>query len=196
MNPQVRPAIVAFLVLTALTGGAYPLVVAGLAWAAFPRQAAGSLLRHDGRAVGSRLIGQVFSDPGDFWGRPSATVGADGKPRPCDGANSGGSNLSPGNPQLRQAVAARVAALQAADPGQGPVPVDLVTASGSGLDPHISPAAAAFQAHRVARARGLDEARVRALVAAGTERPQLGFLGEARVNVLDLNLALDALSGK
>jgi K+-transporting ATPase ATPase C chain len=186
MNPQIRPAIVACLVLTALTGAVYPLVVAGLAWAAFPRQAAGSLVWRDGRVVGSRLIGQGFTAPGDFWGRPSA----------AQGAASGGSNLSPGNPQLRQVLAARAAALRAADPGQGPVPVDLVTASGSGLDPHISPAAAAYQVARVARARGLDEARVRALVAAGTEPPQLGFLGEARVNVLDLNLALDALAGK
>jgi K+-transporting ATPase ATPase C chain len=143
------------------------------------------------------LVGQVFTDPGDFWGRPSATVGADGKPLPCDGANSGGSNLGPGNPELGKAVAARVAALRAADPGgTEPVPVDLVTASGSGLDPHISPAAAAFQARRVARARGLDEARVLALVGQCTEWPQLRCLGDARVNVLRLNLALDALQGR
>jgi K+-transporting ATPase ATPase C chain len=193
MTPQLRPALVAFLVLTVLTGLVHPLLVAGLAWAAFPDQAGGSLVRRDGRVMGSLLIGQVFTDPGDFWGRPSATVGADGKPLPCDGANSGGSNLAPGNLDLRKAVANRAAALEAADPGQGPVPVDLVTASGSGLDPHISPAAAAFQAHRVAKARGLDEARVRGLVAQCTERPQFRFLGEARVNVLRLNLALDAL---
>jgi len=176
----------AFLVLTALSGVAYPLLVGALAWAAFPDQASGSLLRRDGRLVGSRLIGQDFTAPGDFWGRPSAS----------DGVSSGGSNLSPGNPELAKAVAARVARLRAADPGQEPIPVDLVTASGSGLDPHISPAAAGFQARRVARARGLDEARVRALVAACTERPQLGFLGDPRVNVLRLNLALDALQGR
>jgi len=179
MHPQIRPAIMAFLVLTALTGLAYPLLVAGLAWAVFPAQAGGSLLWRDGRVAGSLLIGQSFTDPGDVWGRPSAAAG-------------GGSNLSPGNPELRRTVAARAERLRAA----GPVPVDLVTASASGLDPHISPAAASFQAARVARARGLDESRVRDLVDACTEGPQLGLLGEPRVNVLKLNLALDALQGK
>jgi K+-transporting ATPase ATPase C chain len=179
MHPQIRPAIMAFLVLTALTGLAYPLLVGGLAWAFFPARAGGSLLRRDGRVAGSLLIGQSFTDPGDFWGRPSAAEG-------------GGSNLSPGSPELRRTVQARVERLR----GAGPVPVDLVTASGSGLDPHISPAAASFQAARVARARGLDEGTVRALAAACTEGPQLGLLGEPRVNVLKLNLALDALQGR
>jgi len=196
MHPQIRPAIIAVLGLTVLTGMVYPVLVAVLARALFPFQAAGSLVRRDGRVVGSLLIGQVFTDPGDFWGRPSATVDAGGRPAPCDAANSGGSNLSQGNPALAQAVAARVAALRAADPGQAPIPVDLVTASGSGLDPHLSPAGAAYQARRVARARGLDEARVRALVVQCTERPQLGVLGEPRVNVLRLNLALDALRAR
>lgn len=180
MHPQIRPAIMAFLVLTVLTGAAYPLLVAGLARAAFPRRAGGSLVVRDGRVVGSLLIGQAFTRPGDFWGRPE-----------------GVSSMSPGNPELRRALAERAARLRASDPGRrGEIPVDLVTASGSGLDPHISPAAAAYQAPRVARARGLDEARVMALVAECTEGPQLGFLGEPRVDVLQLNLALDALGGK
>jgi K+-transporting ATPase ATPase C chain len=194
MFRQLRPAVCSYLVLTALAGVGYPLLVGGLARIACPFRAGGSLVRRGGRVVGSELIGQTFTAPGDFWGRPSATLGADGRPLPCNGANSGGSNLSPGNPELRRVVADRAAALAAADPEQrGPVPADLVTASGSGLDPHISPAAAAYQAHRVARARGLDEARVRALVAGHTLGPQLRLLGEARVNVLELNLALDAL---
>jgi len=197
LNPQVRPALIAFLTLTVLTGLAYPLLLAGLARMAFPDQAAGSLIRKDGRLVGSRLIEQVFTGQGDFWGRPSATLGADGQPLPCNAANSGGANLAPGNPALRQAILARVAALRAADPEQpGPIPVDLVTASGSGLDPHISPGAALYQAHRVAKARGLGEAEVLALVRSHTESPQFGFLGEARVNVLELNLALDAIPAR
>jgi K+-transporting ATPase ATPase C chain len=192
-----RPAFASVLVLAGLTGVAYPLAVLGLAQAAFPRQAGGSLLRREGQVVGSSLLGQVFTDAGDFWGRPSATVTPAGEPWPCDAGNSGGSNLAPGNPALRGAVAARVAALMAADPEQRePVPVDLVTASGSGLDPHLSPAAVLFQAHRVAKARGLPEATVRALVAAHTEGRQLGLLGEPRVNVLLLNLALDALQAR
>jgi K+-transporting ATPase ATPase C chain len=192
MNLQLRPALVSFLALTALTGLAYPLLVTGLARALFPRQAEGSLIRKDGKVIGSELIGQSFTDPGHFWGRPSATAGPDGKPLPYNGGNSGGSNLAPSNPDLKKAVEARIAALRAADPeATGPVPVDLVTASASGLDPHISPAAAAFQVHRVAKARGLDEAKVRALVAAHTEGPQLGLFGAARVHVLKLNLALD-----
>lgn len=194
MNLQLRPALVSFLGLSVLTGLAYPLALTGLARFLFPRQAAGSLIRRDGRVLGSALIGQPFTDPGHFWGRPSATVDGDGRPLPYNGANSGGSNLAPSNPDLLKAVQARLAALRAADPdATGPVPVDLVTASGSGLDPDISPAAAAFQVPRVARARGLDEARLRALVARHTAGPQLGILGEARVNVLELNLDLDGL---
>ncbi|MFN8012759.1 MAG: potassium-transporting ATPase subunit KdpC [Holophagaceae bacterium] len=194
MNLQFRPALVSFLALSALCGVAYPLALTGLARALFPRQAAGSLLVREGRVIGSDWIGQPFSDPGHFWGRPSATVDADGKPRPCNGANSGGSNLAPSNPDLEKTVRERIAALRAADPeATGPVPVDLVTASGSGLDPHISPAAAAFQVHRVAKARGLEEARVRDLVARHTEGRAFGLLGEARVNVLKLNLDLDGL---
>ncbi len=194
MNLQLRPALVSFLALTAITGIAYPFPVTGVARLLFPRQAEGSLLRRGGQVIGSEWIGQSFTSPGDFWGRPSATVDADGKPLPYNGANSGGSNLAPTHPALAEAVRARITALRAADPGTlGPVPVDLVTASGSGLDPHISPAAAEFQVARVARARRLAETDVRKLVAAHTEGPQLGFLGEARVNVLKLNLALDAL---
>ncbi|HEX9082404.1 MAG TPA: potassium-transporting ATPase subunit KdpC [Holophagaceae bacterium] len=194
MNLQLRPAFVSFLGLSILTGLAYPLAFTGLARLLFPRQAEGSLIRRDGRILGSALIGQSFTDPGHFWGRPSATVDADGKPLPDNGANSGGSNLAPSNPELLKAVQARIAALRTADPGAtGPVPVDLVTASGSGLDPDISPSAAEFQVRRVAKARGLDEAQVRALVARHTEAPQLGLLGEPRVNVLELNLDLDGL---
>jgi K+-transporting ATPase ATPase C chain len=197
MNLQLRPAIVSFIALSAITGLAYPLVVTGLSRLIFPRQAAGSLILKDGKVLGSEWIGQSFTAPRDFWSRPSATVDGDSKPLPYNGANSGGSNLAPSNPDLAKAVQERIAALRAADPEvTGPVPVDLVTASGSGLDPHISPAAATFQVHRVAKARGLDEAKVRDLVAAHTEAPQLGLLGEARVNVLKLNLALDALSSK
>jgi len=185
----VRPALVLFLLLTLLTGVLYPLVVTGLAQLLFPHQAAGSIVRRDGRAVGSRLIGQSFSDPGHFWSRPSATT-----PQPYDGTASGGSNTASLNPALLDAVKTRVAALRAADPGNGaPVPIDLVTASGSGLDPEISLAAANYQAARVARARGLDVQRVQALIARHTEGRLLGVLGEPRVNVLELNLALDAL---
>ena len=192
MDSQFRPALVLFIALSALTGLAYPLGVAGLAQAVFPHQAEGSLIRRDGQIIGSEWIGQSFTAPRDFWGRPSATVDTQGRPLPYNGANSGGSNLAPSNPDLRRAVQDRVAALRAADPeASGPVPVDLVTASGSGLDPHISPASALFQAHRVALARGLDEAMVRGLVAAHVEGPQWGILGEPRVNVLKLNLALD-----
>lgn len=194
MNLQLRPALMSFLGLSVITGLAYPLALTGLARVLFPRQAEGSLLRRNGQVIGSAWIGQAFTDPGHFWGRPSATVDAGGKPLPYNGANSGGSNLAPSNPDLAKAVQARIAALRAADPdATGPVPVDLVTASGSGLDPHISPAAAAFQVPRVARARGLAEAKVRALVARHIEGPQLGILGEPRVNVLELNLDLDRL---
>ncbi len=194
MNLQLRPALVSFLALSALTGLAYPLLVTGLAKSLFPRQAGGSLIRKDGKVIGSEWIGQSFTSTRDFWGRPSATVDTDGKPLPYNGANSGASNLASSNPDLYKAVEERIAALKAADSEQkDPVPVDLVTSSGSGLDPHISPAAAAYQVHRVAKARGVDEAKVRALVASHTEGPQLGVLGEARVNVLKLNLALDDL---
>ncbi|WP_243301542.1 potassium-transporting ATPase subunit KdpC [Geothrix oryzisoli] len=192
MNLQIRPALIAFIALSALTGLAYPLGITGLARALFPHQAEGSLVRRDGQVIGSEWIGQSFTAPRDFWGRPSATVDAQGRPLPYNGANSGGSNLAPSNPDLRKAVQGRIAALRAADPeATGPVPVDLVTASGSGLDPHISPASALFQVHRVALARELDEATVRRLVAAHVEGAQWGVLGESRVNVLKLNLALD-----
>ena len=186
---SLRPAVVLFLLLTALTGFIYPLAVTGLAQLLFPQQAAGSLVMRNGHAVGSRLIGQSFSDPRYFWGRPSATT-----PQPYNGTASTGSNLGPLNPALVDAVKPRIAALRAADPGNdAPVPVDIVTASGSGLDPEISLAAAAYQAARVASARGLAPERVQALIAQHTEGRLLGVLGEPRVNVLELNLALDAL---
>ena len=189
MSSELRPAIVLVATLTLLTGVVYPLAVTGVARLAFPRQAGGSLIVRDGRVVGSRLIGQAFDDPRFFWGRPSATG-----PVAYHAAASSGSNLGPLNPALHDAVAARIAALRAADStATGPVPVDLVTASGSGLDPHISPAAAAYQVTRVARSRGLEPAAVRALVAKHTEGRAFGLLGEPRVNVLELNLALDAL---
>ena len=194
MNTQLRPALVSFLALSLLTGLAYPLLTTGLAKVLFPHQASGSLVYRDGQMLGSEWIGQSFTAPRDFWGRPSATVDANNKPLPYNAANSGGSNLAPSNPDLHNAVQARIAILKAADPdAQGPVPVDLVTASGSGLDPHISPAAAAYQVRRVAKARGLDEAKVRDLVVAQIEGPTLGVIGESRVNVLKLNLALDQL---
>lgn len=189
MKSLLRPALSLFVLLSAVTGLAYPLAVTGIAGAVFPEQAAGSLIFKDGMPVGSRLIGQPFSDPGHFWGRPSATA-----PQPYNAAASSGSNQGPLNPALEDAVKGRIAALRAADPGNGAsIPADLVTASGSGLDPHISPAAALWQLGRVARARGLPEAQLRALVDAHTEGRQWGFLGEPRVNVLTLNLALDAL---
>ena len=184
-----RPALVLFLLLTVLTGLLYPLLVTGLAQLLFPHQAAGSVLTRDGHAVGSRLIGQSFSDPRYFWSRPSATT-----PQPYNGTASTGSNLGPLNPALQEAIGSRVAALRAADPGNSaPVPIDLVTASASGLDPEISLAAANYQAPRVARARGLAPERVQALIAQHAEGTLLGVLGEPRVNVLELNLALDAL---
>jgi K+-transporting ATPase ATPase C chain len=187
---MLRASLVLLVVLTAVTGLAYPLAVAGTGRLLFPRQAGGSLVAHAGAPEGSALIGQPFSDPRWFWGRPSATT-----PAPYDGRASTGSNLGPTNPALLDAVKARVAALRAADPGnEAPVPVDLVTASGSGLDPHLSPAGALYQVRRVARARGLPEARVRALVEARIERPTLPLLGPPCVNVLELNLALDALT--
>ena len=186
---SLRPALVLFLLLTVLTGFLYPIVVTGLAQLLFPARAAGSLVTRDGHAVGSRLIGQSFSDPKYFWSRPSATT-----PQPYNGTASTGSNLGPLNPALRDAIKPRVAALRAADPGNSaPVPIDLVTASASGLDPEISLAAANYQAARVARARGLAPERVQALIAQHAEGTLLGVLGEPRVNVLELNLALDAL---
>jgi potassium-transporting ATPase KdpC subunit len=187
MRAQLRPALVILVALTLVTGVAYPLLVTGVAQAVFPYQAQGSLITKDGKLVGSALIGQPFDDPKYFWGRPSAT-----SPFPYNAASSSGSNLSPTNPDLVKAVQTRVEALRAADPGNAaPVPVDLVTASGSGLDPHISPAAALYQVSRVARARKLDPESVRQLVERHIEGRSLGFLGEPRVNVLALNLTLD-----
>ena len=189
MNKTLRPALVMLLAMTLLTGLAYPLVVTGAAKALFPAQAAGSLVERDGKVVGSSLIGQSFTDPRHFWGRPSATA-----PMAYNAGASGGSNQGPLNPALAQAVKERVQALRDADPGQtAAVPVDLVTASASGLDPHISPAAAQYQVARVARLRQLPADRVQALVAEHTEAPLWGLPGEPRVNVLALNLALDAL---
>jgi len=183
----VRPAIMLLIVFTILLGVIYPLVMTGVSHVVFPAQAAGSLVRDGGRVVGSSLIGQPFDDPRYFWGRPSATG-----PVPYNAAASTGSNLGPSNPALHDAVAARVSALHAGDPGnEAPVPIDLVTASGSGLDPHVSPAAAYYQVARVAHARGLSEARVRSLVDHAVEGRTLGVIGEPRVNVLLLNLALD-----
>jgi K+-transporting ATPase ATPase C chain len=192
MLSQLRAAIVSLALLTLLTGVGYPLLVTGIAQAAFPKQANGSLIEKNGKVVGSTLIGQSFDDPKYFWGRLSATLDANGKALPYNGGASSGSNLGPTNPALVDEVKARVDALHAADPdNQAPIPADLVTSSGSGLDPDISPAAAEYQVRRVAKARGIDEARVRSLVAANTSDRQLGFLGEPRVNVLTLNLALD-----
>ena len=185
-----RPALVLFAALTILTGVVYPLVVTGIGQGAFSREAAGSLVLRDGKPAGSALIGQAFSDPKHFWGRPSATA-----PQPYNASASGGSNQGPLNPALTDAVKARVEALRAADPGNtAPVPVDLVTASASGLDPDISPAAANYQAARVARARGVSVEQVSVLIAKNTQAPLWGLLGESRVNVLALNLALDASS--
>ncbi|MBK6423491.1 MAG: potassium-transporting ATPase subunit KdpC [Gemmatimonadetes bacterium] len=190
MRTLLRPAVVSLLLLTLLTGVLYPVAVTGIGAALFPHQAAGSQLRAGDRVVGSALIGQPFSGPQYFWSRPSATG-----PVPYNGALSSGSNLGPSNPALHQAVADRIAALRAADPDNlAPVPVDLVTASASGLDPHITPAAAEFQAARVARSRGLPVDSVRALVARYTEGRQFGILGEPRVHVLRLNLALDGVT--
>jgi K+-transporting ATPase ATPase C chain len=188
MSNLLRQAIVLFLLLTVITGIVYPFAVTGIAQLAFPHQANGSLVVRDGKVVGSALIGQSFTDPEYFWGRPSATA-----PQPYNGSASGGSNLGPSNPALADAVRQRIVALRAADPGNNaPVPVDLVTASGSGLDPDISPAAAQYQVNRVARTRGMSPAEVRALVRRCTTGRQFGVLGEPRVNVLELNLALDA----
>ena len=183
-----RPALVLFTALTLVTGVLYPLAVTGVAQSVFPAQAAGSLVLRDGKPVGSALIGQAFSDPKHFWGRPSATA-----PMAYNASASGGANQGPLNPALADAVKARIEALRAADPGNTtPVPVDLVTASASGLDPHISPAAAHYQAARVARARGLSVEQVEQLIASNTEGALWGLLGEQRINVLALNLALES----
>ena len=189
MLKELKPAIISFLGLTLITGIAYPLVVTGIAQGIMPEKANGSLIMKDGKPVGSALIGQNFSDPKYFWGRPSATG-----PMPYNAAASSGSNLGPTNPALIDAVKARVKALHDADPGNtASIPVDLITASGSGVDPQISPAAAEYQMQRVARVRGLPLKEVRQLVRQYTEDRQLGVLGESRVNVLQLNLAIDAL---
>ncbi|MET0341339.1 MAG: potassium-transporting ATPase subunit KdpC [Polyangiales bacterium] len=185
-----RPALVLLALFTLLTGALYPALVTAGAQALFPSEANGSLIAADGQVRGSRLIGQSFTEPRYFWARPSATA-----PVPYNAAASSGSNQGPLHPALRDAVAQRISTLRAADPASaGPVPVDLVTASGSGLDPHVSPAAALHQVDRVARARSVPAARVRALVAEHVEPRTFGLLGEARVNVLALNLALDALT--
>jgi potassium-transporting ATPase KdpC subunit len=190
MRSLLRPALVLFVFFTVLTGILYPLAITGIAQLAFPQAASGSILMRDGKPIGSTLIGQSFSDPKYFWGRLSATT-----PQPYAGTASSGSNLGPLNPALTDAVKARIQALRAADPGNtAPVPVDLVTASASGLDPEMSIAAALYQAPRVARVRGLDVIQVRQLVAAQSQHPVLGVFGEPRVNVLALNLALDSVA--
>jgi K+-transporting ATPase ATPase C chain len=189
MKNTLRPALVLFVLLSLLTGLAYPLMVTALGQALFPAQAAGSLILKEGKSVGSALIGQNFSDPSHFWSRPSATG-----PQPNNALASSGSNQGPLNPALVDAVKARVQALRDADPGNtNPVPVDLVTASASGLDPHISVAAARYQVQRVAVARKLSVEKVEALVEQAIERPILGLLGEPGVNVLRLNLALEEI---
>ena len=189
MTSIVRPALGLFVALTVVTGVAYPLAVTGIAKAVFPSQAAGSLIERGGKVVGSVLIGQNFSDPKNFWGRPSAT-----SPMANNAANSSGSNQGPLNPALIDAVKGRIAALKAVDPNnKAPIPVDLVTASASGIDPHISVAGANYQVARVASARKLPISQVQTLVEQNTEGQLLGFIGEQRVNVLKLNLALAAL---
>jgi K+-transporting ATPase ATPase C chain len=195
MRSQLRPALVALGIFTILTGLVYPLVVTGIAQVVFPWQANGSLIVRNGQPVGSALIGQPFDDPKYFWGRLSATSPAGYTAFNGDKlTGSSGSNYGPLNPALVEAAQARITALQEADPGnKAPIPVDLVTASGSGLDPHMSPAAAAYQVGRVARSRGLSESAVRQLVVQHTEGRTFGILGEPRVHVLALNLALDDL---
>ena len=189
MKNLLRPAISLFVLLSIVTGVFYPLLVTGVARLAFPAAASGSLIVREGKPIGSELIGQNFTEPKYFWGRPSATA-----PQPYNAAASSGSNLGPLNPALAAAVKARIEALRAADPGNPrPVPIDLVTASASGLDPHISPAAADYQAERVARSRQLDPQTVRQLIAQYSEGPDLDVFGEPRVHVLRLNLALDAI---
>ena len=190
MKTLIRPALSLFILMTVVTGVLYPLAVTGVAKLAFAEQASGSLIVREGKTVGSALIGQHFSDPGHFWGRPSATG-----PMPYNGGGSSGSNQGPLNPALVDAVKGRIEALKAADPdNKGPVPVDLVSASASGLDPHISVAGAQYQAARVARARRIEPAVVQSLIARHTEERLLGVFGEPRINVLALNLALDQTS--
>jgi K+-transporting ATPase ATPase C chain len=185
---QLRAILVSMVLLTALSGLAYPLLILGLAQAVFPEQADGSLVRRDSKVIGSTLIGQQFDDPRYFWGRPSATA-----PTPYNAAASSGTNLAPSNPQLAKDVAARCAALVKAHGNSvTPIPLDLVTASGSGLDPHVTVAAMLYQVDRVAAARGIDPSAVRALVERHFEAPVFGFLGQRRVNVLAVNLALDS----
>lgn len=185
---ELRPALTVFALLTLLTGVIYPFVVTGIGQVAFNSQVNGSQIQQGQRVVGSRLLGQPFTSPKYFWSRPSATA-----PQPYNGAVSSGSNQGPISPALERAVKDRIAALRASDPGNdAPVPVDLVTASGSGLDPHISPAAAEFQVVRVARERNVTEDKVRTLVQQATEDRTFGILGEPRVNVLELNLLLDS----
>lgn len=192
MGRLIRNATSMLLVMTLITGIAYPLLATGVAQMLFPHQANGSLIEKNGKPIGSELIGQNFDDPKYFWGRPSATA-----PQPFNGTASNGSNQGPTNPALRDAVQQRIDALRKADPGNAaPVPADLVTASGSGLDPDISPAAARYQMARVARMRHLSVVQVQELVAKFTQGRQLGFLGEPRVNVLQLNLALDGVQDK
>jgi len=188
MRTTLRPALIVFALLTLLTGVVYPAIIGAIGAVAFPNQARGSIIERDGKAIGSEFLGQPFSALRYFWGRPSATA-----THVYNGAASSGSNQGPMNPALAEAVAGRIAALRAADPGNdAPVPVDLITASGSGLDPHISPAAAEYQLPRVARERGMSVERVRELVAGATRGRTFGIFGEPRVNVLELNLALDA----
>ena len=190
MKALIRPALIVFAALTLCTGTFAPAVVYGIGQALFAQQAAGSLLKSGDHTIGSSLIGQHFSSPGYFWGRPSAT-----SPMPYNAAASSGSNLGPLNPALAEVIASRKAALLALDPGNTlPIPVDLVTASASGLDPEISPAAALYQVDRVAQARGLKETQLLALIQSHTQGRQWGLLGEPRVNVLALNLALDQLA--
>jgi len=188
MKTLLRPAASLFVALTVVTGIVYPLVVTGIAKVGFPEAANGSLIVKDGKPVGSRLIGQNFSDPKYFWGRPSAT-----SPQPYNASASSGSNQGPLNPALTEAVKGRIEALKAADPeNTGTIPTDLVTASASGLDPHISPAAADYQIERVAKARQIDPTKVKAMVEKNTEGRQWGVFGEPRVNVLELNITLDS----
>jgi K+-transporting ATPase ATPase C chain len=188
MFTQLRPAIVLLAALTLVTGVVYPLLITAIAQAAFPHQANGSLIVSEGKAIGSSLIGQPFDDVKYFWSRPSGTA------PPYNASASTGTNVGPTNPALADAVRQRIETLRRADPDvSDPVPVDLVTASGSGLDPHISPASALYQLHRVAKARGLDVQKVSDLVAQHTDVAQLGVFGEPGVNVLELNLALDAV---
>ena len=188
MKTLLRPAFTLFVLLSAITGIVYPMAVTGIAQAVLPESANGSLILKGGKPIGSKLIGQNFVDPGHFWGRPSAT-----SPQPYNGTASGGSNQGPLNPALVDAVKGRIDALKAADPDNKlPIPADLVTASGSGLDPHISPASARYQVARIAKARKLPASTVEALVEKYTEDRQWGIFGEPRVNVLALNLALDS----